>query len=632
MPELSDGTESTGGVSNQLASLVPSFDPSKDELQMYQQKVQLVLSVWPQNKISELITRLILNTTGSAFAKLQLHHTELCVNDPKQVEKLIELLGGHWGKTGLEKRYADAEKALFQCNQQPDESHDSYLARADVLWTKLKSQKLKIEDLQAYITLRGAQLSSDDKKRIILDSDSSLEGSLTVGRVQEAVRMLGTSFFQEMTGGGKKLNKSKVYDSLTMFSEDQEVQGDHEESAHAANHEDWTEEDMLEVLIAEGDDDAVFISDFESAASELVQSDEDLAAAYSTYVEARRKLSEKYRSRGFWPISNKGKSRGKGKTKGKQPWNNRKSLQQRILESNCRLCGKRGHWRNECPLKNQSSTASQSSAAVTVSLASHGSALDSAMPSEFMNLPEAFDSPAKDILIEMKLQQQAKSTSLPSAATEASQRILRSGHVRVPMPKAQSVANLAPVEQESIDHLTVADLQDEPMTFGKSHLGKPFGEMWSNHPDWIRWFAAHYHTSNKIEHRKMIHFINLKIEEAESQAGPTQLPVPKAKSIPKSLAAKPKSVAAASTTRSWEVDTESEMFEMMSEVPWVSQEETKAEIQNIHNRMANLESTLQQMMTMISHSPMMMNRNPPMTVSSAVPETTVWDEGEPWNN
>jgi hypothetical protein len=78
MSETSGGAEAVGGVSTQLASLVPSFDPSKDDLQTYQLKVQLVLSVWPQGKIAELITRLILNTSGSAFAQLQLHSTELC--------------------------------------------------------------------------------------------------------------------------------------------------------------------------------------------------------------------------------------------------------------------------------------------------------------------------------------------------------------------------------------------------------------------------------------------------------------------------------------------------------------------------------------------------------------------------
>ena len=394
----SSGGEAQGGISNQLATLVPSFDPSKDELQMYQQKVQLVLSVWPSNRISELVTRLILNTTGSAFAKLQIHHAELCNDEAKSVQKLIEYLGGQWGKTGLEKRYYDAERALFHCNQQSDESHDSYLARADVLWSKLKSQKLQLEDLQAYITLRGAQLSGEDKKRIILDSDSSLEGSLTVGRVQEAVRMLGTAFFHEMTGQGKKTSKSKVYDASTFIADDMEGNTETEDHIHMSQHDEWTEDDMLEALLAEGDDDAVFIADFETAASEVTQSDDDLAAAYSTYVEARRKLSEKFRSRGFWPIG-KGKSRhGKGKAKGKSGWSGRKSLQQRILESNCRLCGKKGHWRNECPNKPQGTASATASAAMTVSFGDTPASSDQAMPAEFLLLPEIPSTSAKDIL------------------------------------------------------------------------------------------------------------------------------------------------------------------------------------------------------------------------------------------
>ena len=116
MPPGSDGASGTevsespgGSISSQLAFLVASFGPSKDDLQLYQQKVQLVYSVWPPTKVNELITRLILNTSGTAFAKLQLHHVELCVNDEKGIKRFIELLGGHWGKTGLERRYSDAE-------------------------------------------------------------------------------------------------------------------------------------------------------------------------------------------------------------------------------------------------------------------------------------------------------------------------------------------------------------------------------------------------------------------------------------------------------------------------------------------------------------------------------------------
>ena len=57
-----EGAEASTSIPSQLAILVPSFDPSKDDLQVYQQKIQLVLAVWPPGKLSELITRLILNT------------------------------------------------------------------------------------------------------------------------------------------------------------------------------------------------------------------------------------------------------------------------------------------------------------------------------------------------------------------------------------------------------------------------------------------------------------------------------------------------------------------------------------------------------------------------------------------
>ena len=56
------------------------------------------------------------------------------------------------------------------------------------------------------------------------------------------------------------------------------------------------------------------IADFESAASELIQEDMELAQAYTAYQEARRRLSERYRNRGFWPTSNSNNNLGKGKS------------------------------------------------------------------------------------------------------------------------------------------------------------------------------------------------------------------------------------------------------------------------------------------------------------------------------
>ena len=194
------------------------------------------------------------------------------------------MLGGHWGQIGLEKKYADAERALFQCTQKSDESHDSSLARADIMWTKLKTQKLKIDDLQAYITLRGSLLSSDDKKRVILESDSSLEGQLTINKVQEVIRLLGTSFFQDMTGISKNPGKTKVYDQVHATMDETETLMESEDHSHAYQHEEVMEDEVIETLLAEGDEDASFVADFENAAADLLQGDTDLSAAYSAYT------------------------------------------------------------------------------------------------------------------------------------------------------------------------------------------------------------------------------------------------------------------------------------------------------------------------------------------------------------
>ena len=94
-------------------------------------------------------------------------------------------------------------------------------------------------------------------------------------------------------------------------------------------------------------------------------------------------------------------------------------------------------------------------------------------------------------------------------------------------------------ELERIGHLSLAELKATPMTFGKTHLGKTYDEIWVSDPQWIKWFMGHYSNSGKTDHRKMIRFIQMKIEESEAET-----PQPSAKSLPKALAARPKSQVA----------------------------------------------------------------------------------------
>ena len=381
-------------IPNQLAMLVPTFDPAKDDLKTFTQKIELLTTAWPDNRYGELATRIILlNCSGSAFQKLQLNREDLTKNEKKSVTKIIEILGGTWGQVDLERKYESAEKALYHCIQKQDESNDSYLARADILWTEVLAKGMKLEELQSYITLRGSSLTPEDKKRVVVERHSTGGSVLTMKRVSKAIRMLGAGFFHGVTG--QRRSKTRIYDATAMVTEDDDTyEGASWDPTMMTSEEHVAEDDdLMEALIADGDSDATFISVSEGAANELLQSDAELAGCYTAYLEARRRLTEKAKFRGFWPVS-KPKGKGKG-VKGKFGKNNfkgnpRKSLAHRIMNSTCRRCGQVGHWRAECPLNqggnsSASSTAATSTAVSSVPQFSHE--VDS-LPLEFLNLSE----------------------------------------------------------------------------------------------------------------------------------------------------------------------------------------------------------------------------------------------------
>ena len=345
----SEAASDTGQVPNQLAILVPTFDPSVDNVEIWTNKVELLLLTWPSNKILELATRLVLGCKGTAFQKLQLHRSEVLVNDAKGIQKIVELVGGKWGAVPLEKKFDIVEKALYRGSQKSDESSDSYLSRNDVIWTELISKKIDLSEIQAYILLRGSRLSSDDKKRVLVDSGAEKGGTLNVKNVEAAVRMIGSGFFQDMIGN-KRDKGLKTYDHTAFTMEDT-----NENNWEIDGEVFWTEEasldeGTLEAMAADDDEDTALVLQFEDAVSEMVQNDTELCAYYSSYQDARKRLSEKVRFRGFWSVKKGEKGFGKkGKVKGK----GKSSLANRIANSYCRLCLKKGHWKNECPSRGQ---------------------------------------------------------------------------------------------------------------------------------------------------------------------------------------------------------------------------------------------------------------------------------------
>ena len=274
------------------------------------------------------------------------------------VQFLVEALGGQWGKLASEEKLALFEKAFYQTIQKADESNDSYLARHDVAFEDLMAQKVTMEEVRAYILLRQSQLPGDDRKRIIMES----KGELGYDEARRALRLLGARFFQDLQGVPKNA-KNKTYDINTTENPSEEA------VMMTGETEVYDEEVAFQAMYENGDEDAIFVNDFEESLIETVHESPELASCFTTYLEARTRLKERARGRGFWPMQ-PGGVKGRGK-KGKSGKGKTKSLADRIASSACRRCGQYGHWKRECPLGQSRMEAKPKAETISIAEALH---------------------------------------------------------------------------------------------------------------------------------------------------------------------------------------------------------------------------------------------------------------------
>ena len=338
--------------------MIPSFRPGDTDINEYTKKLEFLASLWPPEHLSHLAPRAAMMCEGSSFKRvMRLDPAKLKVNTTDGVKLLVTTLGGIWGKSNLEEKFERFERAIYTTVQRADESHDSYMARHDFQFEELLQMGVSFADIRAYILLRNSGLGSEDKKKLIVDSHGNLEYQAIVS----ALKLLGSKFFHEVQAGSKFPNRVKTYDVNAVFDEDSG--SGFPEDDHVFMGETW---DESEIAYDDNDPDAIVCMQFEESLVDALQSDADLAACYNTYLDARKRINDRSRNRGFWGNSKGSMSQNKGKAKGKGKgqFRFRKPLAQRILESECRRCGAKGHWKAECPL-NRASTPNPNAAAAS---------------------------------------------------------------------------------------------------------------------------------------------------------------------------------------------------------------------------------------------------------------------------
>ena len=161
------------------------------------------------------------------------------------------------------------------------------------MWTELLSKGIGIAEVQVYILLRGSLLTSENRKRAVLEREAEKPGALTVDKVSKAIRKLGALFFHKRIG----TKKGKVYEPTALT----EHINDEEENVYHIE-DNFVEDECLNQFLQQNDEDAALVADFEAAAGDVLQSDEDFGATYNTYADARRRLFDRCKNRGFWPI------------------------------------------------------------------------------------------------------------------------------------------------------------------------------------------------------------------------------------------------------------------------------------------------------------------------------------------
>ena len=352
------GTEGsqTEEKSGHIWSLLPGFDPATDDPREYADKIRFLHSICPAKDRPMLAPRLALLMKGTAWAQVKaLDGTKL--SDPNGGIKLLLQTVADWEDSAELQTYEKFERALYKVTQKQDESVFSYVNRMNVAFAEI--DKVTVPEIKAFIMLRQSGLGAEDKKRVL----AMCGGELRAKKVEDSMRQLAPRVLVGTTGTEPK---KKVY--AVNFVDDDE---DMPTPAYFADEEQpMDDEHGIQLLMEQGDEDALMITEFEDQLIEACQDNPDLSMCFSAYTEARGRVREKIRSRGFWPpVKGKGKPKGskKGTWNPKGGFRRRQSLADRIANSHCRLCGARGHWRQECPNKGNAGNANASSAEIHVS-------------------------------------------------------------------------------------------------------------------------------------------------------------------------------------------------------------------------------------------------------------------------
>ena len=296
MPTESEGsaTASTDDRGNSIWTLLPSFDPGSDDPREYRDKVLFLRGICPQKDKAMLAPRLAMLCKGTAWSQVKnIEPSKL--TDPDGGVKVLLLALSSWDEAAELQTYDKCEKALYRIQQKGDETTMSFVNRLSVAFHEL-GDSVTIKELKAFILLRQSNLNAEDKRKVI----TLTGGTLDAPKIENAMRTLSTKILGSSLEGKKRIYPANYVDD------------DDYEDANLAE-EDRDEDLVIEQLAENGDEDAIFVTEYENQILDLVQELPELASCFSSYTAARQRLKDRNKSRGFWPPKGKNKVKARAR-------------------------------------------------------------------------------------------------------------------------------------------------------------------------------------------------------------------------------------------------------------------------------------------------------------------------------
>ena len=318
------GSEAAGTdeKSNAIWNLLPTFDPGQDDVKEYIAKVKFISGICPKKDRPMLAPRLAMMCKGTAWHQVRNIKPELLTHPENGIKTFLQALSA-WEESAELKTFELFEKVIYRTTQKHDKSTQSLVNRLDVAFEEV-GQDTTSKSVIAFVLLKQSSLTHEDKKKIL----TMTNGVFDKDAIANAMRSLSTSVLSGPGAEKKRVYPTNYVDESPEGEQVDPTLTDQTILAAQVDDEDISFE-QLDQLAKSGDADALTVQGFENELTELFQEVPDLHSALLSYQEARGRIIERKRNRGFWPLRSSstrksgkgfgpsGKGQRKGQSKGK---------------------------------------------------------------------------------------------------------------------------------------------------------------------------------------------------------------------------------------------------------------------------------------------------------------------------